>query len=147
MIITNMICSLLSYLGILLCSQNIFLSQELHFPELVICVMFYGLSFAITSCFFKKISKKDLTLNIIILFIFKLLILLLALCFEDSVFSFIELFADTITIYLIELLSSLLDISQLFIGLLALILSVVYCSGILLIVNKLFFKTRENTGE
>lgn len=138
MIIVNVICSLFSYLGIFILSQNVFLSSKFRFSELVVCIIVYGISFAITSIFLKNISKKELTINIITLFTYKILILLLALYYEDSVFFFIELFIDTITLYLTEMICSFLNISGYFAGIIAVILSVIYCSGILSAVNKLF---------
>lgn len=139
LLIVNIISSIISYLGIIVFSESEYASLQSmgNSPELAICLIVYSIAFIVASIFI-KINKKELLLNFAFLFAFKLLLLLVAMLYEDSVFYYFELFIDSITIYLAEFIGAHLQIFQFLNSILALLLSSIYCSGILFAFGKLF---------
>lgn len=137
LLIVNIISSVLSYLGIVIFSKNVSSLSMVSLFEFTICLFVYGFMFIVVSAFI-KINKKELLLNVAVLFVFKLLLLLVSLYYEDSVFYYIELFIDTITIYSAELFGTHFHISQIYYSMLALLFTALYCSGVFFVFSKLF---------
>ena len=147
LLMVNIISSIISYLGIIVLSESKYASlQSMRIsPELAICLIVYSIAFIVASIFI-KINKKELLLNLAFIFAFKLLLLLVAMYYEDSVFFYVELFLDTITLYLAEFIGEHLQISQFLNSILVLILSSIYCSGIFFAFGKLFRTNKNQSG-